>query len=298
MAKKITIGFDLQEIILPLERIVPQKSITEKIRQSRKYRQIAASMKAVGIIEPLAVFPIPDQEGYYRLLSGHVRLDILRNTGATETACIISKDDEAFTYNHKVNRLSAIQEHFMVLKAVEKGLTEEELAEALNVNVASIRLKRNLLHGICDDAVARIKDYPFSQPAIRVISRMHPARQIVVVGQMIAMNSFTHKFALQLLATTPQNLLVNPKPKYMESISAETIAQMDMELAQSRAQQENIREQLGIVNVQLTRLSTYGEKLLRNRLINQYLQKRHPQELTDMQQLLGMYRSAKQKKAA
>src|SRR5580700_5354744 len=100
MAKKIALGFDLQEITLPLDRIVPQRPVTEKMRQSEKYQQIAASMKSVGIIEPPVVFPMMDQEGYYRLLSGHLRLDILCNTGATQTACLISKDDEAFTYNH------------------------------------------------------------------------------------------------------------------------------------------------------------------------------------------------------
>jgi len=293
MAKKITLGFDLQEIILPLERIVSQKPITDKIRQSKKYQQIAASMKCVGIIEPLVVFPMTDQEGNYRLLSGHLRLDILRNTGATEAACLISTEDEGFTYNHKINRISPIQEHFMVLKAVKHGLTDEELAETLNVNVAQIRSRRNLLHGICEDAVSRMKEYPFSQPAIRVISKMHPARQIVVVNQMIAMNSFSKKFALQMLATTPHNLLVHQKPKYMEHFNAQTIAQMDTELAQSRTQQEDIREQLGTVNVQLTRLSTYCEKLLRNRLVTNYLKKHHAQELTDMQQLLEMYRGTK-----
>jgi len=295
MTKKITFGFDLQEIMLPLERIVPQNPITDKIRQSEKYQQVAASMKYVGIIEPLIVFPMANQEGYFRLLKGHRRLDILHNTGATQAACLISKDDEGFTYNHKTSRLTPIQEHFMVLEASKKGLADEELAKPLNINVGTIRLRRNLLSGICKDAVARMKDYPFSQPAIRTISKMQPTRQIVVVNRMIEMNSFSLKFALQMLATTPQNLLVHQKPKYMEHFNAQTIAQMDMELAQSRTQQEDIREQLGIVNVQLTRLSTYCEKLLRNRLVTQYLKKHRTQELTDMQELLGMYRDAKQK---
>lgn len=35
--------------------------------------------------------------------------------------CLISDDDEAFTYNHKVNQLSAIQEHFMILRAINAG---------------------------------------------------------------------------------------------------------------------------------------------------------------------------------
>jgi hypothetical protein len=34
---------------------------------------------------------------------------------------LIATDDEGFTYNHKVNRLTAIQEHFMILRALKNG---------------------------------------------------------------------------------------------------------------------------------------------------------------------------------
>jgi RepB plasmid partitioning protein/ParB-like nuclease domain len=298
MTKIINLGFDLEEIVLPLDRIISQKPITDKIRESQKYKQIAAAVKYVGIIEPIVVFPMTDREGYYRLLAGEVRLDILLATETTETICLLSKDDEAFTYNHKVNRISPIQEHFMVLQAVKKGVSEEDIAQALNVNVAQIRAKRDMLRGICNEAIARIKDYTFTAAAIYVIRKMHATRQIVVVNQMIAMSSFSEKFALQMLASTPQNLLVEKKPKYMEHLSAQSIAQMDTELQQSRTQQEDIREQLGSVNVQLTRISTYCEKLLRNGLVHKYLKKHHTQELYDMLQLLEMYRTAKQKKVA
>ena len=41
----------------------------------------------------------------------------------------------------------------MILNAIKKGVSEERLARALNVNIASIRTKRNLLTGICPEAV-------------------------------------------------------------------------------------------------------------------------------------------------
>ena len=298
MPKKIAFGFDLEEIVLPLGRIVSHKEITDVIRATRKYKQIAAAMKYVGMVEPIVVFPMSEKKGYFRLLGGHIRLDILRCAGETETICLLSKDDEGFTYNHRISRLSPIQEHFMILEAIKKGVAESLIAKSLNVNIGHIRSKRDLLQGICAEAVNCMKDHPFSPAAIRVIRKMHPTRQITVAKHMIAMNSFSEKFALQMLASTPQNMLLDSKPKYMESLAAETIAQMDMELSQSRGQQEDIREQLGIINVQLTRTSTYCEKLLRNKLVSQYIKKNHPQEFGDMNQLLEMYRTAKKKVAA
>jgi hypothetical protein len=41
-----------------------------------------------------------------------------------------------------------IQEHFMILRALEQGVSEERLARALRVDVVSIRKKRHLLLGI------------------------------------------------------------------------------------------------------------------------------------------------------
>ncbi|WP_425618764.1 plasmid partitioning protein RepB C-terminal domain-containing protein [Anatilimnocola sp. NA78] len=57
-------------------------------------------------------------------------------------------DDEAFTYNHKVSRLPPVQEHFMILRALEHGVSEVRLARALDVDIASMRQKRDMLDGI------------------------------------------------------------------------------------------------------------------------------------------------------
>ena len=49
--------------------------------------------------------------------------------------CLVSTDDEAFTYNKRVNRIAIIQEHRMILKAIERGVPEERIAKALNIDV-------------------------------------------------------------------------------------------------------------------------------------------------------------------
>src|SRR3546814_19024870 len=78
--------------------------------------------------------------------------------GETSVICLVSTDDEAFTYNKRVNRLAIIQEHRMILKALERGASEERIARALNVDVGSIKRKRRLLDGICPEAADLLKD--------------------------------------------------------------------------------------------------------------------------------------------
>jgi len=91
------------------------------------------------------------------LLDGHVRLDVFKKLGQTEVVCLVATEDEASTYNRRISRLATIQEK-MILTAIEKGVSEERIARALHVNASGIRQKKNLLDGICPEAVELFKD--------------------------------------------------------------------------------------------------------------------------------------------
>ena len=94
-------------------------------------------MQEVGIIEPPIVFPQKGHKDVYMMLDGHMRLDIAKSLKFESLFCLIATDDEAFIYNHKVNPLQPIQEHFMILRAIKSGVSEERIAKTLNVNVDS-----------------------------------------------------------------------------------------------------------------------------------------------------------------
>ena len=145
MTKRVKLACQQQIENISIELILPLRKIAPGTRGTVKYRRIAASIREIGIIEPLVVHPHNEAKSQYMLLDGHIRLDILRDMGEKTIDCLIATDDEAFTYNHKVNRLSAIQEHFMLMQAIKNGVPEESIATALNVDVASIRKKQNLL---------------------------------------------------------------------------------------------------------------------------------------------------------
>lgn len=132
-------------VILKLKDLSPSKAIHLRDRKHYKYQQIAASLSAVGLIEPLVVFPA---DGRYRLLDGHKRLDILLARKAEEAECLVATKDEGYTYNRRVNYLSTIGEHQMILRALRHN-SEETIAKALDVDVSTIRKKRTLLEGIC-----------------------------------------------------------------------------------------------------------------------------------------------------
>jgi ParB-like nuclease domain len=90
-----------------------REAAAEAVKKTPKYAQIATSMHELGIIEPPVVARDQTHPGKYLLLDGHSRIEVLKDKGQTEVTCLISTDDEAFTYNKRVNRLAMIQEHRM-----------------------------------------------------------------------------------------------------------------------------------------------------------------------------------------
>ncbi|MBZ0146110.1 MAG: ParB N-terminal domain-containing protein, partial [Pseudorhodoplanes sp.] len=180
-------GFEDTGRRIAISDIRPLRLVSDAVRNTPKYAQIVTSIREVGLVEPPIVARDGSERGKYLLLDGHLRIDVLKANGATEVDCLISTDDEAFTYNKRVNRLAIIQEHRMILKAIERGVSEERIAKALNVDVGSIKRKRRLLDGICPEAADLLRDKHIAIQAFTELKKLAPLRQIEAAELMVAM---------------------------------------------------------------------------------------------------------------
>ena len=282
----IKIGFEKEIVTLALNQIIPLKIIPPSIRNSVKYKQILASVKEVGIIEPLVVSPCKDGKDQYYLLDGLIRLEVIKELGDKKITCIISTDDEAFTYNKHINRLSTIQEHRMIVRAVERGVSEAKIASALNVDVKSIILKRKMLDGICKEAVELLKDKMVSGGVFRVLKKMVPMRQIECAELMNSMNVYSVPYAKALLAGTPKDKLTEPdKPKKIKGIDEEQMARMQSEMLSLQDEYRLIEETLGSTVLNFTVAKGYISKLMDNAKVIRYLSQYYPEILDEFQKL-------------
>lgn len=284
--RSVKAAFDKQIVLLPIGIIVPQKDVTPSSRQADFYRQLTASLKHVGLIEPLVVFP--RGPGDYLLLEGHMRLEILKSLGVTEVKCLLSTDDEAYTYNRHVNHIPAIAQHFMLLEALKNGLTEERIAAALDVSLDTIRVRRDLLNGICPEVVQILIEKPVSTQVFAILRKMKPIRQIEAAEHMVAGGTYTIPFAKALLAvTSPESL--EDGPNASKKLDANSIA------ARSMLEEENgfllrdlksVEESYGTDVLTLTVSCGYLDKLLKNPKIERYLSRHHGEILQTLQQIL------------
>lgn len=284
MKKRVDLACQPQIENIEVDKILPMRKIAPGTRKTVKYLRIAASMREVGIIEPLVVHPHSELKGQYMLLDGHIRLDILTETGETSVDCLIATDDEAFTYNHKVNQLSAIQEHFMLMQAIKNGVSEEAIAAALNVDVASIRKKQNLLVGICPEAVELLKGKRATAGAFRQIRKAKPMRQIEMAELMCASCNFSVGYVKCLIAATPQDQLVeSDNPKDIDGLSPTDIARMEREMESLGRDFKLIEKTHGKNVLNLVIVVGYLKKLLDNAPVVRYLAGTYPEILTEFQ---------------
>ena len=152
MSEAIRISFEQKVLDLPVESLLPLRPMTARITGSRKYARIATSIKKIGVIEPLAVTKA-DSSGRHLLLDGHLRLHAIMEEGKATAPCIIADDDEAFTYNKRVNRLATVQEHYMIQRALDRGVPASMIAAALGIDAKLVQRRSKLLDGIAPEAV-------------------------------------------------------------------------------------------------------------------------------------------------
>jgi ParB-like chromosome segregation protein Spo0J len=265
--------------------------VTNDIKKTMKYTQIARSIQDIGIVEPPVVARDRGKPDKYLLLDGHLRLEVLKDQGQTDVVCLISTDDEAFTYNKHVNRIALIQEHRMILKAVERGVSEERIAKALNVDVASIRRKRRLLYGICPEVAELLKH--ISIHALVELRRMVPLRQIEAAELMAAMNNYTRPYAKSLVAATPQAQLADAsKPKRIKGLTEDQVALMERESHNLEREFKIAEKDYGTDHLDVVVINGYIIKLLGNARVVRYLAQHHAELLAEFQKIAEMETAA------
>jgi hypothetical protein len=285
----VMLGFVPEPLLVPLNDILPSRRTVLGISQTRKFKQIVSSIAEVGLIEPLSVTERDPSSQKYTLLDGHLRLIALRDLGHTEASCLVAIDDEAYTYNNRLNRLATVQEHYMIRRAIERGVPPTRFAKALGVDISHIVAKVTLLDGICQEAISLLKEQQFSPALSKVLRKMKPTRQVECVELMLAANSVTASYANALLLATPADHLVEgKKPSRLAGMSQEQIAKMEREMSNLQGQYKLVEQTYGqdVLNLVLAR--GFLAKLLENAAVFDYLHHHQPDLLREFEAILDI----------
>jgi hypothetical protein len=282
MQPSVKIGFRQELLDLPLRYLVALKETEPNAFKGRKYKQLEASLQHIGLIEPLAVFP--QGADRFLVINGNLRLYILKKQGIPSARCTVALDDESYTYNRRVNALSPITEHFMILKAIANGVTEERIAVGLCVDVKTIKQRRSLLDGICREAVDLLKDKRVSSRVFHFLRKMKPLRQIDAAELMISGKNYSLAFAASILAVTRPEQLLKPEKDTERPESDAILEQTTDNLLTDLAA---ARKTYGADVLSLSVVCRCIENLTENAKISQFLELNHPGVFVELQQLVS-----------
>ena len=133
----------MEGVDLLIEDLIPLNTRTEiNLKKNQGFKKIVASIKAIGLIEPLYVFP--ENEKKFTILDGYLRYKACENLGIKNIPCLVHKEAEAYTFNRMVNPLGNYQEQMMLRRALEE-IDAKTVAETFGLSSLSHRLSKNLI---------------------------------------------------------------------------------------------------------------------------------------------------------
>ncbi len=263
-ARQLVKGIDI-----PIVKLVPRSDRTIPL----KYRQrIEASIKAVGLIDPLIVFPLEDT---YEILDGALRFRILLDLGVESVPCLIHSTRDGFTGNRMVNQLSSSQEMRMLRQSLEE-LDEKTIANALGMQGISHRLNKGLLTKLHEEVVKAFNANKFNLQVAKELVNVKPERQLEILKLMESCKDFSTTFARGLVLKTPVSKRTKTSGKTSPWTQAdERKSQLLKRLQEAEQQQDFYSGLYRQYTTNLLKLVIYVRTLLSNPAVKAYLLAKH-----------------------
>ena len=272
MENNISAAFDLSPLRVQMDKL-EETSPKRGYRDLASYQTIFASVKEIGILQPIVVCP-SKKVGVYKILDGHLRYYALRELGFVEADCIVSLDDERYTFDAQINYLNAIQRSKMILKAVKNGLSPERIAKTLNIDVKKILNDMNATEGIDEKAKDILKASPVSNGVLNALKKVKSIRQIQIAEAMLNNHNFGIDYVKGLILSTQASLRVDEtKPVVRRFHLSEIIENMGFERSNVQARVKEVMPKYNEDVYELTTIISFLRKILENPILSSYLMK-------------------------
>jgi ParB family chromosome partitioning protein len=138
---------------LPIEKLIPRHNQPRRTTDPTELEQMAATIRALGIIQPIVVRPLDDQSGdRYQIVAGERRWRAAQLAGMSAVPTIVRILDERRTALYSLaenvarsdlNPVDLAKGYQSVVE--EHGFSQTELAEAIGQNVKTVNRVLRLL---------------------------------------------------------------------------------------------------------------------------------------------------------
>jgi hypothetical protein len=258
-----------------VEKLVP---LHERKPIKRGYTKILSSIRAVGLIEPLCVYPEGEK---FVILDGYLRYLACQELGIATVPCIILPTKEAYTCNRMVNHLSPVQESRMINESL--GTVEEDaIANALGLVSIRHRMKQKLLTQLHPQVV---EAYDKKNLPLRVCSDeltfVKPEYQVVILKEMQKTGDYSRAHASTDEVRNNSKRSISPWIR-----GSEQKKELAVKLGEVEKRYDFYSGLYRQYVTDLLKLCIYVRQLVSNRRIAAYMKSRHPEMLERFQEIV------------
>ncbi len=268
---KIKTSFDMTPIKVSLDKL-EETSPKTGYKAYWSYHSILASIREVGILQPIIICPAK-RVGYYKILDGHLRYYALRALKEKYACCIVSLDDERYTFEVQINHINPIQRARMIENAIRQGSTAEKIAKTLDVDVKRILADMNVTEDIDPKVMDILKSAPVPASTLKILRKAKPLRQLEIAESMIHFNNFTARHVQGMILSTPPELLREEVKPPRRFILTEGVSNIATERANMETRIKEVQPKYNNNVYELTTIISFLRRILENVMLSRYLEK-------------------------
>ena len=265
--------------------IIQLRPLRDRKISKREYDRILASIKAIGLIEALVVYP--DGEDFV-ILDGVQRHRMLLELGVEIVPCVVGQRREAFTGNRMVNRVSPVQEHRMIEQSLEE-LDEKTIAAALGLSGIGHRVKRTLLKQLHPEVAAAFDQGKITRTCALELTHVKPPRQKEILSAMNGYKDCSLALARSLILKTPPPLRATRKGRKRNPWNKTAQRKNDLlkKLEDAEQKHDFYSRLYKQYTIDLLKLAIYARSLLTNNRAREYLDQHHPTIVTRFEAIIA-----------
>lgn len=207
---------------LNVELIDGWRSLSPSDLHSIEHLQMLKSVAHIGVVKPLVAIPEDAARSRYLVLDGAARLSALRAMGATSTRCVLPLPGLAVTDRLRLNRLTVVQEHRIITRAIEAGVPVEWLSKVFGEPNESIVLRTRTMDRISADVLRLLEDKPTNHEVFRHLRRVEEEAQLCAANAMVMLDEYSARLVKAVLKARDRHL--HPNPAHLQSPEAERLS--------------------------------------------------------------------------
>ena len=200
-------------------RVIDVDDILVNVNQPRKnfyddtLRELADSIRAVGIIQPLTVKEMDN--GKYALISGERRLRVSKIAGLSSVPCVLLRGDgedfELMSLVENIQRedINFIEEARAYRQLIERyGITQQQLAERIGKTQSTVANKLRLLR-LGDEVIDKVLEYRLTERHARVLLKIPDTEMRLKAIETINSKEMNVRQAEELVNKLQQEVVMN-----------------------------------------------------------------------------------------